>query len=110
MSEQVSPQERSTNPAHPTANGVAAGFILFAVVMMIMIGLFQALAGVEFSARGQPLPVVLLILVANALAATNAAAWWASCLMVLTVAGYRLDDASGIPGPLANAQSRILRP
>jgi len=45
MSEQVSPQEWSRGPEQPTASGVAAGFILFAVIMMIMIGVFQALAG-----------------------------------------------------------------
>ena len=45
MSEQRSPQDWSTRPAQPTASGVAAGFILFAVIMMIMIGVFQALAG-----------------------------------------------------------------
>jgi hypothetical protein len=45
MSDQVSPQDWSTRPAQPTASGVAAGFILFAVIMMIMIGVFQALAG-----------------------------------------------------------------
>ena len=45
MSEQVSPPERSRGQEQPTASGVAAGFILFAVIMMIMIGVFQALAG-----------------------------------------------------------------
>ena len=45
MSEQVPPQDWSTRPEQPTAGGVAAGFILFAVIMMIMAGLFQALAG-----------------------------------------------------------------
>ena len=45
MSEQVPPQDWSTRPEQPTASGVAAGFILFAVIMMIMSGVFQALAG-----------------------------------------------------------------
>jgi hypothetical protein len=45
MSDQISPQDWSTRPGQPTAGGVAAGFILFAVIMMIMAGLFQALAG-----------------------------------------------------------------
>ena len=45
MSEQISPQDWSTGREQPTASGVAAGFVLFAVIMMIMIGVFQALAG-----------------------------------------------------------------
>jgi hypothetical protein len=45
MSDQAWPRDRSTDPEQPTASGVAAGFILFAVIMMIMIGVFQALAG-----------------------------------------------------------------
>jgi hypothetical protein len=32
------------DPAKPTASRVAAGFIVFAVIMMIMTGVFQALA------------------------------------------------------------------
>jgi hypothetical protein len=45
MSDQSLPRNRSTGPEQPTASGVAAGFIIFAVIMMIMIGVFQALAG-----------------------------------------------------------------
>jgi hypothetical protein len=45
MSDQMSPRDRSTDPGQPTASGVAAGFILFAVILMIMIGVFQALSG-----------------------------------------------------------------
>jgi hypothetical protein len=45
MAEQASPRDWSTGPEQPTASGVAAGFIIFAVIMMIMIGVFQALAG-----------------------------------------------------------------
>jgi hypothetical protein len=45
MSDQMSPRDRSTGPGQPTASGVAAGFILFAVILMIMIGVFQALSG-----------------------------------------------------------------
>jgi hypothetical protein len=40
MSDQMSPRDRSTGPGQPTASGVAAGFILFAVILMIMIGVF----------------------------------------------------------------------
>ena len=43
MSDQMWP--RSTEPGQSTASGVAAGFIVFAVIMMIMTGVFQALAG-----------------------------------------------------------------
>ncbi|MDP9145306.1 MAG: hypothetical protein M3N43_11530 [Actinomycetota bacterium] len=45
MSDQPWPGNRSTDPEQPTASGVAVGFILFAAIMMIMIGVFQALAG-----------------------------------------------------------------
>ena len=45
MSDQAWPRDRSTDPAKPTASRVAAGFIVFAVIMMIMTGVFQALAG-----------------------------------------------------------------
>jgi hypothetical protein len=43
MSDQMWP--RSTGPGRSTGSGVAAGFIVFAVIMMIMTGVFQALAG-----------------------------------------------------------------
>jgi hypothetical protein len=45
MSDQPWPRNRSTDPEQPTTSGEAAGFIIFAVIMMIMIGVFQALAG-----------------------------------------------------------------
>jgi hypothetical protein len=45
MSDPTWPRDRSTDPAQPTASRVAAGFIVFAVIMMIMTGVFQALAG-----------------------------------------------------------------
>jgi hypothetical protein len=43
MSDQTWP--RSTGSGRSTASGAAAGFIVFAVIMMIMTGVFQALAG-----------------------------------------------------------------
>jgi hypothetical protein len=45
MSDQPWPRNRSTDPEQPTTSGESAGFIIFAVIMMIMIGVFQALAG-----------------------------------------------------------------
>jgi hypothetical protein len=45
MSDQAWPRDRSTDPERPTASGVAAGFIVFAVIMMVMTGVFQALSG-----------------------------------------------------------------
>jgi hypothetical protein len=44
MTEQASPQYRSAGRARE-ASGWAVGFILFAAIMMIMIGIFQAIAG-----------------------------------------------------------------
>ena len=45
MTEQVSPQYRSAARAHERPSGTAVGFILFAAIMMIMVGVFQALQG-----------------------------------------------------------------
>jgi hypothetical protein len=45
MTEQVSPQYRSAARAHEEPSGAAVGFILFAAIMMIMVGVFQALQG-----------------------------------------------------------------
>ena len=45
MTEQVSPQYRSTARAEEEPSGAAAGFILFAAIMMIMAGVFQAIQG-----------------------------------------------------------------
>ena len=45
MTEQVSPQYRSGARAEQTTSGTAVGFILFAAIMMIMVGVFQAIAG-----------------------------------------------------------------
>jgi hypothetical protein len=45
MSEQAAPQYRSSGRAAEATSGWAVGFILFAAIMMIMIGIFQAIAG-----------------------------------------------------------------
>jgi hypothetical protein len=45
MTEQVSPQYRSAARAEEEPSGAAVGFILFAAIMMIMVGVFQALQG-----------------------------------------------------------------
>jgi hypothetical protein len=45
MSEQAAPQYRSAGRAAEASSGWAVGFILFAAIMMIMIGIFQAIAG-----------------------------------------------------------------
>jgi hypothetical protein len=45
MTEQVSPQYRSAGRAQEATSGWAVGFIMFAAIMMIMIGIFQAIAG-----------------------------------------------------------------
>jgi hypothetical protein len=45
MSEQAAPQHRSAGRAAEATSGWAVGFILFAAIMMIMIGIFQAIAG-----------------------------------------------------------------
>jgi len=45
MTEQVSPQYQSAGRAEETTSGTAVGFILFAAIMMIMAGVFQAIAG-----------------------------------------------------------------
>jgi hypothetical protein len=45
MSEQAAPQYRSAGRAAEATSGWAVGFILFAAIMMIMIGVFQAIAG-----------------------------------------------------------------
>jgi hypothetical protein len=45
MTEQVSPQYRSAARAHERPSGTAVGFILFAAIMMIMAGVFQAIQG-----------------------------------------------------------------
>ena len=45
MTEQVSPQYRSTARAEEEPSGAAVGFILFAAIMMIMAGVFQAIQG-----------------------------------------------------------------
>jgi hypothetical protein len=45
MSDQAWPRDGSTDPEQPTASGVATGFIVFAVIMMVMTGVFQALSG-----------------------------------------------------------------
>ena len=44
MTEQAAPQYRSAGRAEK-ASGWAVGFILFAAIMMIMVGVFQALQG-----------------------------------------------------------------
>ncbi|HEY6709070.1 MAG TPA: hypothetical protein VJB61_15930 [Actinomycetota bacterium] len=46
MTEQESPQYRSTARAQEEPSGAAVGFILFAAIMMIMVGVFQALQGI----------------------------------------------------------------
>ena len=45
MTEQVSPHYRSPARAEEEPSGAAAGFILFAAIMMIMAGVFQAIQG-----------------------------------------------------------------
>ena len=45
MTEQVSPQYRSAARAQEEPSGAAVGFILFAAIMMIMAGVFQAIQG-----------------------------------------------------------------
>jgi hypothetical protein len=45
MTEQVSPQYRSAARAEEATGGWAVGFILFAAIMMIMSGVFQAIQG-----------------------------------------------------------------
>ena len=45
MTEQVPPQYRSAGRADRATSGWAVGFILFAAIMMMMTGVFQALAG-----------------------------------------------------------------
>jgi hypothetical protein len=45
MTEQVSPQYRSAARAEEAPSGAAVGFILFAAIMMIMAGVFQAISG-----------------------------------------------------------------
>jgi hypothetical protein len=45
MSEQAAPQYRSSGRAAEATSGWAVGFILFAAIMMIMFGVFQAIAG-----------------------------------------------------------------
>src|SRR5215204_3711252 len=45
MTEQVSPQYRSAARAEAQPSGAAVGFILFAAIMMIMAGVFQAISG-----------------------------------------------------------------
>ena len=45
MTDQASPQYRSTGRAREATSGTAVGFILFAAIMMLMIGIFQAIAG-----------------------------------------------------------------
>jgi hypothetical protein len=45
MSEQAAPQYRSAGRAAEATSGWAVGFVLFAAIMMIMIGVFQAIAG-----------------------------------------------------------------
>jgi hypothetical protein len=45
MTEQVSPQYRSAARAEEEPSGAAVGFILFAAIMMIMAGVFQAISG-----------------------------------------------------------------
>jgi hypothetical protein len=44
MSEQASPQDRSSRRAQQ-ASGWAVGFISFAAIMMLLVGMLQALAG-----------------------------------------------------------------
>jgi hypothetical protein len=45
MTEQVSPQYRSAARAQEEPSGAAVGFLLFAAIMMIMAGVFQAISG-----------------------------------------------------------------
>ena len=45
MTEQVSPQYRSAARVEEAPSGAAVGFILFAAIMMIMAGVFQAISG-----------------------------------------------------------------
>ena len=45
MTEQGPPQYPSAGRADQTTSGWAVGFILFAAIMMIMVGIFQALQG-----------------------------------------------------------------
>jgi hypothetical protein len=45
MTDSASPQYRSAGRAREATSGWAVGFILFAAIMMIMIGIFQAIAG-----------------------------------------------------------------
>lgn len=46
MADQVPPQYRSSVQERGERSGVAIGFVLFAGMLMIMIGIFQALAGI----------------------------------------------------------------
>jgi hypothetical protein len=46
MADQVSPQYPSSIEQREEPSGLAIGFILFAGMLMIMVGIFQALAGV----------------------------------------------------------------
>ena len=82
MTEQGPPQYPSAGRADQTTSGWAVGFILFAAIMMIMVGIFQALQGLVAIFENE-----FYVATRNYLFEFDATAWgWIHLLLGLLVA------------------------
>ena len=82
MTEQGPPQYPSAGRADQTTSGWAVGFILFAAIMMIMVGIFQALQGLVAIFENE-----FYVATRNYLFQFDATAWgWIHLLIGLLVA------------------------
>ena len=112
MTEQVSPQYRSAARAQEEPNGAAVGFILFAAIMMIMAGVFQAISGLVGIFENE-----FYVPTRNYLFQFDATAWgWTHLLIGLIVAfagwgllsGRTWARAVGITVALVSATANFL--
>jgi hypothetical protein len=112
MTEQVSPQYRSAARAQEEPSGAAVGFILFAAIMMIMAGVFQAISGLVGIFENE-----FYVPTRNYLFQFDATAWgWTHLLVGLLVAfagwgllsGRTWARAVGITVALVSATANFL--
>jgi hypothetical protein len=112
MTEQVSPQYRSAARAQEEPSGAAVGFILFAAIMMIMAGVFQAISGLVGIFENE-----FYVPTRNYLFQFDATAWgWTHLLIGLIVAfagwgllsGRTWARAVGITVALVSATANFL--
>ena len=112
MTEQVSPQYRSAARAQEEPSGAAVGFILFAAIMMIIAGVFQAISGLVGIFENE-----FYVPTRNYLFQFDATAWgWTHLLIGLIVAfagwgllsGRTWARAVGITVALVSATANFL--